>query len=190
MAPTRRPGRRSARPAQTGDRPRRATSRPARLQEPAGNETPVQPRARARRPPPPAEDQEASVEPSPPLSSHEVPVAGPSHGNVALQSQMLDLSNQVEQLKALLQAQSTSATSAAPQQAADVAPAVLSHQTLPPDTATLPVTQYMTSPFVDAIRMLSDTGTLSSTPNCSVDYIPMGFSRLDSSVNFQTPFHC
>ena len=187
MAPARKPGRKSARPAPTGERPRRTTARPARLQEPPGSEAPVQPRSRARRqllpPNPPSVEPQAAVEPSTPLSSHEVPVASSPPDNGVLQNQILDLSSQVNQLKALLQAQSALATPSTSHQVVDDPPAVTLHPSPPPANATPAGIQDTTSPFVDAIRMLSDTGTLTSTPSYASEFIPMGFSKLDSSVS-------
>ena len=179
MAPARKRGRApsTGRPA---TRRRGALAGPqTTVQEPAS--APPQARTasrRARSRGGAAQTDPATAGPStrpPPQSPH----TGLPQDNSALQGQITDLSEQVFQLKALLEAQASQSTSSQP-----VTPASPpSASTVENPAPTLLGPKDDTSPFIDAIRMLSDAGTLPSSTN--QEYLSFGFSKLDSSVSIE-----
>ena len=104
-------------------------------------------------------------------------VVNPSQGQIA------DLYEQVNQLRLLLQAQAAQPAlpSAAPQPVPLVTPPPAS---TPGNLAsTSSGSTDASSPFIDAIRMLSDAGTL--PPSTNHEFLSFGFSKLDSSVSIE-----
>ena len=167
------------------------------LQESARVEATVQPRQRTRRVQArtvPTVRRQADATASGPAPQVEGAAVGISaEDNGALQGQISSLTQQVDQLRALLQAQVTppapqpaSSTHAAPPPPVTPTPSPVTTEAAPtPGPVTTGVTPTAdlddASPFMDALRMLSDTGTL--MPGTQNEFMSFGFSRLDSSVS-------
>ena len=187
MAPARKRGRApNADPAVPA--PRRRTAPAAAQGAPQQAATPAAPaRPRARRTARPRANPATAVQPMPapvppedlstPLEAQPVHTPVISAPDRALQGQISSLTEQVMELRALLQ------TQPAPSQGTPSDSNVLSTP-----AAGIPATSTASqpedaAPFVNALRMLSDPGTL--TPNISNEFMPLGFAKLDSSVSIE-----
>ena len=96
-----------------------------------------------------------------------------------LQGQISELYEQVTMLTSLLQTQGTQPPTTGPASRPTTNAAPPSAPSNPAPAAASPEND--PSPFIDAIRMLSDSGTL--TPNTNQKFMSYGFSKLDSSVS-------
>ena len=179
MAPPRKRTRSATSGTTTPQRPGRRPSPHEAGQDPAPAPPPPQRRARSRR-----GGASGSGTTTAPPAVGDASAQVPSTTHDGVNEKIANLSHQVAQLQALLAAQATTS------EPRGLQPAVSAGSTSVPVTPgrtdahagpTAPTVQDDTSPFLDALRALSDPGTL--TPTANNDFMTFSFAKLDSSVS-------